>query len=78
MGVAGAAWATVIGQFVSLIVIAVVYFKKGVSIESDMRYLKPERKTLGSIYSIGLPISKSTVNAEKWPTTAGHFFLVSI
>lgn len=39
----------------SLIVIAVVYFKKGVGIESGMRYLKPERKTLGSIYSIGLP-----------------------
>lgn len=55
MGVAGAAWATVIGQFVSLIVIATVYFKKGVGIESNIRYLKPERQTLGSIYSIGLP-----------------------
>ena len=55
MGVAGAAWATVIGQFVSLIVIAVVYFKKGVGIESNIRYLKPERKTLKSIYSIGVP-----------------------
>ena len=55
MGVAGAAWATVIGQFVSLIVIAAVYFKKGVGLESGMRYLKPEKKTLGSIYTIGLP-----------------------
>lgn len=55
MGVAGAALATVIGQFVSLIVIAVVYFKKGVGIENNIRYLKPNRQTLGSIYSIGLP-----------------------
>ena len=40
MGVSGAAWATVIGQFVSLIVIAMIYFKKGVGIENGMRYLK--------------------------------------
>ena len=55
MGVAGAAWATVIGQFVSLIVIAVVYFGKGIGINTSLRYLKPDRETLGSIYSIGLP-----------------------
>lgn len=55
MGVAGAAWATVIGQFVSLIVIAVVYFGKGVGIETGFRYLKPERETLSGIYAIGLP-----------------------
>ena len=55
MGVAGAAWATVIGQFVSLIVIAVAFFKKGVGLESGLRYLKPEKQTLGSIYAVGLP-----------------------
>ena len=55
MGVTGAAWATVIGQFVSLIVIAVIYFKKGVGIETSLRYLRPERRTLAGIYSIGLP-----------------------
>lgn len=55
MGVAGAAWATVIGQFVSLIVIGAVLFKKGVDIKISMCYLKPNRQTLGSIYSIGLP-----------------------
>ena len=55
MGVAGAAWATVIGQFVSLIVIAVIYFKKGVGIETSLRYLRPEQRTLAGIYSIGLP-----------------------
>ena len=55
MGVAGAAWATVIGQFVSLIVIAVVYFGKDIGISTSLCYLKPDRETLGSIYSIGLP-----------------------
>ncbi len=55
MGVAGAACATVIGQFVSLIVISVVYFKKGVGIETNIHYLKPDRRTLGNIYSVGLP-----------------------
>ena len=55
MGVAGAAWATVIGQFVSLIVIAVVYFGKGVGIETDFRYLRPDKETLSGIYAIGLP-----------------------
>ena len=55
MGVAGAAWATVIGQFVSLIVIAIVYFGKGVGIETGFRYLKPDKETLSGIYAIGLP-----------------------
>ena len=55
MGVAGAAWATVIGQFVSLIIISAIYFKKGVGIESSIHDLKPDRRTLGSIYSTGLP-----------------------
>ncbi len=55
LGVAGAAWATVIGQFVSLIVIAFVYFKKGVGIKTDIHYFKPNSKTLTDIYSIGLP-----------------------
>lgn len=55
MGVAGAAWATVIGQFVSLIVIAVIYFKKGVGIETSLCYLRPEQRTPAGIYSIGLP-----------------------
>ena len=55
MGVAGAAWATVIGQFVSLVVIGVVYFKKGIGIDSGIQYLRPEKQALGSIYAIGFP-----------------------
>ncbi len=55
MGVAGAAWATVIGQFVSLFMIAFVYFKKGIGIDSSLVYLKPNKQTLKNIYTIGLP-----------------------
>ncbi|MDY4969097.1 MAG: MATE family efflux transporter [Lachnospiraceae bacterium] len=55
MGVAGAAGATVIGQFVSLIGISVVYFKKDIGIDNSFRYLRPEKRALKNIYSIGLP-----------------------
>ena len=39
----------------SLIVIAIVYFGKGIGIDTDFRYLKPEKETLSGIYAIGLP-----------------------
>lgn len=55
MGIAGAACATVIGQFVSLAVIAVAYFKKGVGIDTGIRYLAPHRRTLQKMFAIGLP-----------------------
>ena len=55
MGVAGAAWATIIGQFVSLFMIIVVFFKKGIGIDLNIRYLKPEKRTLSDIFSVGLP-----------------------
>lgn len=55
MGVAGAAAATVIGQFVSLIIIAVIIFRKGIGIEIRPKYMKPDKSTLKSIYAIGLP-----------------------
>ena len=55
MGVTGAAWATVIGQFVSLIVIVVFCFKKDMGIGGMFRNLKPDGKTISAIYSIGLP-----------------------
>lgn len=55
MGVAGAAWATVIGQFVSLFAIVAFYFKKDLGFDTSLRYLRPERRTLGGIYAVGLP-----------------------
>lgn len=55
MGVAGAAFATVIGQFMSLAVICVFVFRKGIGIHIGLATLKPEKHTLASIYAIGLP-----------------------
>lgn len=56
LGVAGAAWAIVAGQFVSLFVIGTVYLKKDVGIDSNLRYVKPDGPTLRRIYAIGLPV----------------------
>lgn len=55
LGVAGAAWATIIGQFISLIVIIIflVHDKKEISL--GFRFLFPEKNIVSNIYSVGLP-----------------------
>lgn len=56
MGIAGAAYATVIGQYVSFILDAVfhyIYNKK--DFETSSRYTKPEGKIIAEIYRIGIP-----------------------
>ena len=55
MGVAGAAYATVIGQWVSFIVIAIVHFGKGKHLDSGFKYMKPDRDILREVFSIGIP-----------------------
>jgi len=40
LGIAGAAWATVIGQVVSMIVACVLHFKKNKEVPSGLKYLK--------------------------------------
>lgn len=55
MGVAGAAWATVIGQFVSLFVILYVRYFKLPEVGSAMRYWKPDRAILKEFFTIGVP-----------------------
>lgn len=56
MGIAGAAYATVIGQFVSFILDAVFHyiFNKR-DIETNFKYIIPERKIISEIYRIGIP-----------------------
>lgn len=54
MGVAGAAWATVIGQFVSLIIAAVFHYTKNKEIKGDLKYIKPEPELIKGIYTIGI------------------------
>lgn len=54
MGVAGAAWATVIGQFISLFVAMFFHYTKNKEINGDIRYIKPEFKLIKGIYKIGI------------------------
>lgn len=55
LGVRGAAYATVLGQIVSLILAAVFHFKKNKEIGSGVVYLKPSMQIIKEIYAIGLP-----------------------
>lgn len=54
MGVAGAAWATVIGQFVSLFLAMFFHYTKNKEINGDLKYVKPEMQLIKGIYTIGL------------------------
>lgn len=55
MGVKGAAYATVIGQIVSLVLAFIFHLKKNVEIENSISYMKPSASVIREIYSIGLP-----------------------
>ena len=54
MGVNGAAYATVIGQFVSFLIAFILQVSKNKEIPSGFRYLRPERRIISGIYSIGV------------------------
>lgn len=54
MGVAGAAWATVIGQFVSLILAAIFHYTLNKEINGNIKYIKPELGLIKGIYRIGI------------------------
>ena len=54
MGVAGAAWATIIGQFVSLFITMYFHYKKNDEIDGNIKYIKPEVSLIKGIYSIGI------------------------
>ena len=53
MGVAGAAWATVIGQFVSLIMAMIFHYKLNIEINGKISYVKPDKTLIREIYIIG-------------------------
>ena len=55
LGVAGAAWATIIGQFVSLIVIVIFLVHDNKEISIGIRFLLFEKHIVKNIFSIGLP-----------------------
>lgn len=55
MGIAGAAYATVIGQCVSFVLCFVFHFVCNREIDNRLKYLKPNGKIIGDIYKIGVP-----------------------
>lgn len=54
MGVAGAAWATIIGQFVSLGLAMMFHYKKNHEINGNIKYIKPDFGLIKAIYNIGM------------------------
>lgn len=54
MGVAGAAWATIIGQFVSLFIAMYFHYKKNKEIDGSLKYINPDVGIIKAIYSIGV------------------------
>ncbi len=55
MGVAGAAYATVIGQVASAALLFLFHMKLNKEFEHDVKYMKPEAGTIKEIYAIGIP-----------------------
>ncbi len=54
MGVNGAAWATVIGQFISLIVAMCFHYFSNHEISGNIKYIKPKFSIIKGIYKIGV------------------------
>ena len=55
MGVAGAAYATVIGQVASAVLLFFFHIKLNKEFEHGIRYMKPDMEIVKEIYVIGLP-----------------------
>ena len=53
MGVAGAAWATIIGQFASLILAMIFHYTQNKEISGNLKYIKGDKKLIKEIYKIG-------------------------
>lgn len=54
-GVAGAAWATIIGQILSLVTAMVLHYSINREIDGHVRFITPSGKIIKTIYKIGVP-----------------------
>lgn len=54
MGVTGAAWATIIGQFISLFIAMYFHYTKNNEIDGSIKYINPDINLIKGIYSIGV------------------------
>lgn len=55
MGVAGAAYATVIGQIVCMVLALIFHFRFDIEIKNKLEYIRPDLQIIKEIYAIGLP-----------------------
>ena len=55
LGIAGAAYATVIGQMVSMGLAMFFHYTKNKEVINGLKYLKPDKSIIRRIYTIGLP-----------------------
>ena len=55
MGVAGAAIATVAGQFVSCIATIILHLRKNKELDKRLAMLRPDARIIGRIYAVGAP-----------------------
>ena len=55
MGIAGAAVATVIGQWVAAIMAVIFNLTRNPDVQFALRYLKPDRKVIRKILTVGIP-----------------------
>lgn len=54
-GVAGAAYATVIGQVVSLAIAMIIHYARNKEVDGNIKHVRPSGKIIGLIYKIGVP-----------------------
>ncbi len=55
MGISGAAYATVIGQIVSLAVAMILHYRKNKEVKAGLKYMRLQIRVVKEIYVIGLP-----------------------
>lgn len=55
LGIRGAAYATVIGQIVTMVLGAYFHYKHNIELEHKLYYLKPKKKVIKGIYMVGFP-----------------------
>ncbi|SFH52731.1 MATE family efflux transporter [Pisciglobus halotolerans] len=55
MGMAGAAWATVIGQVIAASAAIYFHHRKNTELSIDYKSFKPDKKTIKGIYNVGIP-----------------------
>ena len=60
MGIAGAAWATVIGQWVAAIMAIILNLTVNPDVQFSLRYFRPKKDVMGPILTVGIPATIMT------------------